>query len=223
MSTTKIRWGALSIHGRACYHKILYAVVHSLLHAHSPIQFGHTALFFASINGHMKIVQMLLQQCADVSISDAVCLVCVLSVLCRQIVYREFFHSFYHLLHVLMEVVNPPTALVTGDIFVHMIPYSTCSQCIYLQCMTYMCAQSWCTHSMHRMAAVHSTWPVKKATLRWWTLCWRVEQILTRLLQYVYCLLFPCILYASPHTALPKIASYTTNAITIMMYELQWS
>ena len=38
-------------------------------------QFGHTALFFASVNGHRKIVQMLLQQCADVNISNTVCTV----------------------------------------------------------------------------------------------------------------------------------------------------
>ena len=38
-------------------------------------QLGHTALFFASLNGHRKIVQMLLQQCADVNISNTVCTV----------------------------------------------------------------------------------------------------------------------------------------------------
>ena len=29
---------------------------------------------------------------------------------------------------------------------------------------------------VHRMVPVHCMWPVKRATLRWWTLCWRMEQ-----------------------------------------------
>ena len=35
-------------------------------------QFGHTALFFASLNGHVDVVKKLLECLADVSLCDAV-------------------------------------------------------------------------------------------------------------------------------------------------------
>jgi len=37
-----------------------------------------------------------------------------------------------------------------------------------------------CPYPLYRMVSVHCMWPVKRAVLRWWKVCWRVEQIPTR-------------------------------------------
>ena len=57
----------------------------NVLFIHTLIQNGCTALYLASLNGHVAVVQLLLQRHADVSISDEVrtltlgqCIVCLL-------------------------------------------------------------------------------------------------------------------------------------------------
>lgn len=51
-------------------------LLYVFLFCHFP-QFGQTPLFFACKNGHVEIVEMLLQQGADVNVCDVVCNLCI--------------------------------------------------------------------------------------------------------------------------------------------------
>ena len=110
------------------------------------VQNGYTALFCAALKSHFSIVQLLLQQNADINICEKV--------------HKYFTSRDVH-----------KTFAVVKTAHTHVYSHIHC----------------------YRMGSVHCMWPVKRAVLRWWKVCWNVEQIPTTTLPYVNTLV--CSLY----------------------------